>query len=241
MIEKELEKGIEGDPVRLGPVAKYKVRLNSARDSTGASKKLPMRQRDRSDITQSVGGLWGGLPPEKRSPSYSGFIYLPPCLARQGRVFCFVEGKAKSKSLSAFFAVACAHSENKCQSRFPNRNSMPGVQCLKRLYWQVHQPELGGVPDAAAVAIMEQAVRSPGCAAAFCWRRRSQVGRPEEAIRITRELIANPEVPAIFEAAFENGGVLVRVDILHRRRVWQMAFDRGRDQLPTSKSSIWMM
>jgi predicted RecB family nuclease len=30
--------------------------------------------------------------------------------------------------------------------------------------------------------------------------------------------MANPEVPAIFEAAFENGGVLVRVDILHRRR-----------------------
>jgi predicted signal transduction protein with EAL and GGDEF domain len=33
---------------------------------------------------------------------------------------------------------------------------MAGVQCLKRLYWQVHEPELGGVPDAAAVAIMEQ-------------------------------------------------------------------------------------
>ena len=31
-----------------------------------------------------------------------------------------------------------------------------GCQCLKRLYWQVHEPELGGVPDAAAVAIMEQ-------------------------------------------------------------------------------------
>jgi predicted RecB family nuclease len=43
-------------------------------------------------------------------------------------------------------------------------------------------------------------------------------GDPEEAIRITRELIANPEVPAIFEAAFEDGGVFVRVDILHRRR-----------------------
>jgi hypothetical protein len=27
---------------------------------------------------------------------------------------------------------------------------MAGVQCLKRLYWQVHEPELGGVPDAAA-------------------------------------------------------------------------------------------
>jgi hypothetical protein len=40
----------------------------------------------------------------------------------------------------------------------------------------------------------------------------------DEAIRITRELVANPEVPAIFEATFENGGVLVRVDMLQRRR-----------------------
>jgi hypothetical protein len=43
-------------------------------------------------------------------------------------------------------------------------------------------------------------------------------GDPEEAIRITRELIANPEVPAIFEAAFEDGGVFVRVDIVQRRQ-----------------------
>jgi predicted RecB family nuclease len=41
---------------------------------------------------------------------------------------------------------------------------------------------------------------------------------PEQAIRTTRELIANPEIAAIFEAAFEEGGVFVRVDILHRRR-----------------------
>jgi predicted RecB family nuclease len=94
-----------------------------------------------------------------------------------------------------------------------------GCQCLKRLYWQVHEPELGGVPDAAAVAIMEQGrevgklarqLFAGGIEVSFC--------DPEQAIRTTRELIANPEVPAIFEAAFENGGVLVRVDILHRRR-----------------------
>jgi predicted RecB family nuclease len=41
---------------------------------------------------------------------------------------------------------------------------------------------------------------------------------PDQAIRITQELIADPQVPAIFEAAFENGGVFVRLDILHRRR-----------------------
>jgi predicted RecB family nuclease len=96
---------------------------------------------------------------------------------------------------------------------------MSGVQCLKRLYWQVHDPELGGVPDAAAVAIMEQG-REVGRLARELFAGGVEVpfGDPEQAIRTTRELIANPEVPAIFEAAFENGGVFVRVDILHRRR-----------------------
>ena len=94
-----------------------------------------------------------------------------------------------------------------------------GCQCLKRLYWQVHEPELGGVPDAAAVAIMEQG-REVGKLARQLFAGGVEVpfGDPEQAIRTTRELIANPEVPAIFEAAFENGGVFVRVDILHRRR-----------------------
>jgi predicted RecB family nuclease len=94
-----------------------------------------------------------------------------------------------------------------------------GCQCLKRLYWQVHEPELGGAPDAAAVAIMEQG-REVGKLARQLFAGGMEVSSrdPEQAIRTTRELIANPEVPAIFEAAFENGGVFVRVDILHRRR-----------------------
>ena len=40
----------------------------------------------------------------------------------------------------------------------------------------------------------------------------------DQAIRATRELVADPEIPAIFEAVFEHGGVLVKVDVLHRRR-----------------------
>jgi hypothetical protein len=94
-----------------------------------------------------------------------------------------------------------------------------GCQCPKRLYWQVHEPELGGVPDATAVAIMEQG-REVGKLARqlFAGGVEIKFGDLEQAIRITRELIANPEVPAIFEAAFEDGGVFVRVDILQRRR-----------------------
>jgi predicted RecB family nuclease len=96
---------------------------------------------------------------------------------------------------------------------------LAGCQCLKRLYWQVHEPELAGVPDAAAVAIMKQG-REVGVLARQLFPGGVEVkwSDPEQAIRIAHELIANPEVPAIFEAAFENGGVFVRVDILHRLR-----------------------
>ncbi len=96
---------------------------------------------------------------------------------------------------------------------------MSGVQCLKRLYWQVREPELGVFPDAAAVAIMEQG-GAVGRLARQLFAGGVEVSSrdPEQAILTTRELIANPEVPAIFEAAFEDGGVFVRVDILHRRR-----------------------
>ena len=95
-----------------------------------------------------------------------------------------------------------------------------GVQCLKRLYWQVHEPELAAGPDASGYAIMEQG-REVGMLARQSFpggvEVRSDRGL-DEAIRATRELVANPEVPAIFEGTFENGGVLVRVDVLQRRR-----------------------
>jgi hypothetical protein len=86
-----------------------------------------------------------------------------------------------------------------------------GAQCLKRLYLQVHQPEFAGVPDAAAVAIMEQGHEVGKLARQlFAGGLEVTSGDPEQAIRITRELIANREVPAIFEAAFEDGGVFVQ-------------------------------
>ena len=94
-----------------------------------------------------------------------------------------------------------------------------GVQCPKRLYLQVHSPELAEQPDAAAEAIIEQGHEVgmlarqlfPG-GVEVCERSLAQ------ALRTTRELLANPEIPAIFEAVFEHQNVLVKVDILHRRR-----------------------
>jgi hypothetical protein len=76
-----------------------------------------------------------------------------------------------------------------------------GVQCLKRLYWQVHEPELAAEPDTATQAIIEQG-RDVGLLARQLFPGGVEV-RPsaglDQAIRTTKELIANPEVPAIFE------------------------------------------
>ena len=95
-----------------------------------------------------------------------------------------------------------------------------GCQCLKRLYWQVHTRELAVKPDAATAVIMEQG-HQVGLLARQLFpggvEVRSERGL-DQAIRATRELVANREVPAIFEGVFERQNVLVKVDILHRRR-----------------------
>jgi hypothetical protein len=93
-----------------------------------------------------------------------------------------------------------------------------GCQCLKRLYLQVHEPELAAQPYASGEAIMEQG-REVGLLARRLFPGGIEVngsGR-EEAIRITKELVANPEIPAIFEATFHYQGVVVKTDILRRR------------------------
>jgi hypothetical protein len=105
--------------------------------------------------------------------------------------------------------------------RLSKSKFVAGVQCLKRLYFQVHEPELAAEPDAASEAIFEQG-REVGLLARQVFPGGVEVDGSngvEQAIRTTRELIANKQVPAIFEGAFENGGVLVlRVDMLQRRK-----------------------
>jgi hypothetical protein len=104
--------------------------------------------------------------------------------------------------------------------RISKSKFVAGCQCVKRLYWQVHEPELATRPDAATEAIMQQG-HEVGTLARQLFpggiEVRSDRGL-DEAIRTTRELIANREILAIYEGVFEHGGVLVRVDVLHRRR-----------------------
>jgi predicted RecB family nuclease len=104
--------------------------------------------------------------------------------------------------------------------RISKSKFVAGCQCVKRLYWQVHEPELGAEPDAADQAIMQQG-HEVGMLARQLFPGGVEVRGDcglDEAIRATRELVTNHEIPAIFEGVFEHGGVLVKVDILQRRR-----------------------
>jgi predicted RecB family nuclease len=94
-----------------------------------------------------------------------------------------------------------------------------GVQCLKRLYLLVHEPELAAKPDDTTDEIIEQG-REVGLLARKLFPGGIEVCSAglDQAIRTTRELVANHGVPAIFEGVFEHDGVLVRVDVLQRRK-----------------------
>jgi predicted RecB family nuclease len=97
---------------------------------------------------------------------------------------------------------------------------------LKRLYLQVHNPELAAEPDDASDAIIEQG-REVGILARKLFPGGIEVDGSAgltQAIRTTKQLVANPEIPAIFEGAFEHEGIIVKTDILQRRKenLWRL-------------------
>ncbi len=71
---------------------------------------------------------------------------------------------------------------------------MAGVQCLKRLYLLVHDPQIGGGKTAADFALMDQG-RQVGKLAhqLFPGGVEVRAGDPEEAIRTTRELVSQTQ------------------------------------------------
>ena len=93
---------------------------------------------------------------------------------------------------------------------------MAGLQCPKREYLQVRHPELASSVDDSRMqqgidvgSLARQAFPGGVLVAA-------DHSHLSDAIRATRELVANREIPAIFEATFEHSGVLVRTDVLKR-------------------------
>ncbi|MCP9452645.1 MAG: DUF2779 domain-containing protein [Nitrospira sp.] len=96
---------------------------------------------------------------------------------------------------------------------------LAGLQCSKRLYLEVHHPELATPPD-----LVTQMVLDRGTEIGIHARRVFPGGvlidagprQREEALARTASVMADLTVPAVFEGAFQHEGVWVRVDILER-------------------------
>jgi len=103
--------------------------------------------------------------------------------------------------------------------RISKSKFVDGVQCLKRLYLQVHQPELGDALSEASKAVIEQG-RQVGLVAqrAFPGGVCVEAGpdQMDKALKLTKDLVFKFDAPAIFEATFHYNNVLVRTDILKR-------------------------
>ena len=103
--------------------------------------------------------------------------------------------------------------------RLSKSKFLAGLQCLKRVYLEVHHPQLASAPDVSMQAMLDmgteigERARSlfpGGVLIGESYRQR------EAALARTVSVINDLAVPAIFEGAFEHDGVLVRVDILQR-------------------------
>ena len=104
---------------------------------------------------------------------------------------------------------------------------LSGLQCHKRLYLEVHSPELASEADEQLEARLEMGIQIGELAresfAGGALVNVEDLGVPG-AIARTSELMADPNVPAIFEGMFSYGDVRVRVDILERAKgsTWRL-------------------
>jgi len=96
---------------------------------------------------------------------------------------------------------------------------MAGLQCLKRLYLRVHEPDLAGELDESSLAVIEQGQEVGRVAQKmFPGGVLIEAGHEEldKALALTTQVVAKGQVPALFEATFQHDHVLVRADILER-------------------------
>ena len=94
-----------------------------------------------------------------------------------------------------------------------------GWQCLKQLYLGVNDPKLATPFDPASQARLDQGTRL-GELAQSRWPGGQLVDihpfKHDDAVRRTRELLADPDTPSLFEAGFTELGVRIRADVLER-------------------------
>ncbi len=103
--------------------------------------------------------------------------------------------------------------------RLSKSRFLAGLQCHKRVYFEVHHPELASPPDPATEALLlmgseigelARSLFPSGVLIGESYRQR------EAALAHTSSVLADVMVPVIFEGAFQYDGVLVRVDMLER-------------------------
>src|SRR5208282_576133 len=103
------------------------------------------------------------------------------------------------------------------QPRLSKSRYITGLQCPKRLWFGWHDPEPRSEPEPGTILAVGTDV---GVAARLLVPGGVLVeegpDRHAEAVERTRVLVADPNVPAIFEAAFAFDRVLIRADILER-------------------------
>jgi CRISPR/Cas system-associated exonuclease Cas4 (RecB family) len=103
--------------------------------------------------------------------------------------------------------------------RLSKSRFLSGLQCHKRLFLEVHAPELATQADAMRQAMLDMG-NEIGKAARLYFPGgvlvEEDYRHATAAMARTAELLADSQVPAIFEGAFQFDGTLVRVDVLER-------------------------
>lgn len=129
-----------------------------------------------------------------------------------------------------------------CQPVVPHLSKsrfMAGLQCHKRLWLVLFQPEEAVEPDAATPARFDQGIRVGEVARGYVPGGTLVSESREElaaALRRTQGLLRDEAVPAIYEATFSHEQVPIRADILRRGR--GSAFDlRAAGTLPSLPQS----
>ena len=102
-------------------------------------------------------------------------------------------------------------------ARLSKSKVLAGQQCSRRLWFTCFASELAAPPDAGQDAIFETGAKI-GRKAHDLFPGGVLVDEQDfgRALTRTRALVADPTVPAIFEAAFEHDRVRIRVDVLER-------------------------
>src|SRR3974377_2348847 len=120
--------------------------------------------------------------------------------------------------------------------RLSKSKYMAGLQCPKRLYLEIHHPELAAETDDSTQAILDTGEHVGALA------RQTIPGgvlvdvehyEVREGLQQTARLLADPSIPAIFEGFIEFDGVLVRPDLLERmgRDRWRLTEVKSTSQV----------